>query len=62
MTISETCPECGAERLSYMGGSHFRQKYGHNTRVCCDGLSPDEAWQGQYYSTWMGRPRHWPVS
>jgi len=60
--MEETCPNCGAVRPSWHGGSHVRKclKHAVEHSVCCDGCDPDEVWRNVHIP-FAGRPRHWAV-
>lgn len=48
MKISEVCPHCGAERLSWLGSSHYKRDWSgdrYDVPWCEDGRSPEQAWQ-----------------
>lgn len=50
MRIAETCPDCGAERPSWLGSSHRTKNYDtmqRHVKVCEDGESPEE-----YFASW----------
>lgn len=45
MQIAETCPDCGAERPSWLGSSHRTHDYfakRFHIRLCEDGATPED--------------------
>lgn len=52
MRIDEVCPQCEAERVSWMGGSHRRHDWAlerYDALLCDDGQSPEMAWRTFYH-------------
>jgi hypothetical protein len=52
MGIAEVCPQCGAERPSWLGLSHRRHDWvneRYDAPVCDDGLSPEWVWRNMRF-------------
>lgn len=69
MSIAETCPDCGAERLRWQGGSHRRycsMHQVHDHPVCCDERTPEDVFKNGEFSymsvpNMLNTPHGWPV-
>lgn len=61
MVISESCPQCGAERISWLGATHDWRFQKRDALVCDDGRTPDAVWQ-TYPFPGMAARRTWPVT
>ena len=64
MRIAETCPDCGAERPSWLGSSHHTKNYRTMERhvpMCHDGRSPAQVFEEWKPTTFapLGSQR-WP--
>lgn len=59
MLVAETCPDCGAIRPSYLGGTHMVRRWPNKTedRPVCDGRPDEDYWQR--HMTFMFH--NWPV-
>lgn len=64
--FAETCPDCGAGRPSWMGGSHWRRQWPDKTRdrrVCMASRKDDTALpEPEFWELIFGAPRPWLVS
>lgn len=56
MSIDEVCPQCGAERVRWDGGSHRHHDWvneRYDALLCDDGRSPEQAWRTIRFSNFM---------
>lgn len=56
--FTDSCPECGALKPSFLGGSHFKRGYPDSDveGPACGGRSDEEFWR-----LTSGSMRLWPV-
>lgn len=63
--IADKCQDCGAERPSWLGSSHYETDHmrkEHHVLKCRDGRSPEEFFSTWYPPYYTSRRNHWPVS
>lgn len=58
MLMSESCPDCGAQKPSYLGGSHMHRPYGEVDAYPVCGGRPD----AEYWLLQSPPSRVWPVA